>query len=99
RTRRRNAGASHPIAETVRFEGFGIFLFLVIVPVAVYMASFARQFADTHVSFAAWWSLQRKMAGYSLRFNVGSTYASRAWTWVLLKRPVTFFHQRVDAKT
>ncbi|HMC37184.1 MAG TPA: phospholipid carrier-dependent glycosyltransferase [Actinomycetota bacterium] len=99
RTRRRDLGSAHPVVETVRYEAFGIFLFLVLLPIAVYVASFGRYFANTHASFGEWWALQRQMADFSLHLRATHPYASKAWTWLLLKRPVAYYYMGVDAKT
>src|SRR5207245_1859735 len=48
RTRRKRAGLHHPIREAIRDESFGIFVFLVVLPLAVYVASYAKWFADNH---------------------------------------------------
>jgi dolichyl-phosphate-mannose-protein mannosyltransferase len=99
RTRRKDTGLRHPVLEAIRSESFSIFLFLVIVPIAVYLASFARYFADNGVNFRAWWTLQRDMANYSIHLRASHPYASRAWTWLILKRPVAYYYTGVDAKT
>jgi dolichyl-phosphate-mannose-protein mannosyltransferase len=92
RGRRSEAGLDHPLWEAVRDEGFGIFLFLVIVPIAVYMASYARWFADHDVNFADWWGLQKSMATFSINLRAKHPYASAAWSWILLKRPVAYYY-------
>jgi dolichyl-phosphate-mannose--protein O-mannosyl transferase len=92
RARRSNAGFDRPLWEAVREEGFGIFLFLVLVPVAVYLASYARWFADHHVNFGDWWALQKSMATFSINLRAKHPYASPAWSWILLKRPVAYYY-------
>jgi dolichyl-phosphate-mannose-protein mannosyltransferase len=99
RTRRAEMGLPHPFARAIRDELFGIFLFLVVVPIAVYVASFARLFVDNGLSFSAWWSLQRQMADYSLHLRASHPYASKAWTWLIMKRPVAYYYKGVDATT
>jgi dolichyl-phosphate-mannose-protein mannosyltransferase len=92
RARRNAAGQDRPLWEAVRDEGFGLFLFLVIVPVAVYLASYGRWFADHHVDFAGWWALQQSMAKFSINLRATHPYASPAWSWILLKRPVAYYY-------
>jgi dolichyl-phosphate-mannose-protein mannosyltransferase len=99
RSRRAAIGLPHPLARAVRDELFGIFIFLAIVPIAVYVGSFARLFADNGVSFRAWWALQRQMADYSLHLRASHPYASKAWTWLIMKRPVAYYYKGVDATT
>ena len=92
RSRRREIGLANPLWEAIRDEGFGIFLFLVLVPLAVYMASYARWFADHHMDFGAWWALQRQMEKFSLNLRAKHPYASPAWSWILMTRPVAYYY-------
>jgi dolichyl-phosphate-mannose-protein mannosyltransferase len=92
RGRRKAAGMVHPLWDAVRDEGFGIFLFLVVVPIAVYLASYGQWFADHHVDFAGWWALQHNMAKFSINLRATHPYASPAWSWILLKRPVAYYY-------
>jgi dolichyl-phosphate-mannose-protein mannosyltransferase len=92
RARRNAAGQERPLWEAVRDEGFGIFLFLVIVPIAVYLASYGRWFADHHLDFGGWWALQQSMAKFSINLRATHPYASAAWSWILLKRPVAYYY-------
>jgi dolichyl-phosphate-mannose-protein mannosyltransferase len=93
RTRRSGMGLPHALREAIRDEAFGIFLFLVLVPAAVYLASYASWFADHHgLKLGEWWGLQRGMANYSIHLRARHPYASPAWTWLLLKRPVAYYY-------
>jgi dolichyl-phosphate-mannose-protein mannosyltransferase len=93
RTRRRERGMSHPIREAVRDELFGVFLFLVLVPILVYLASYARWFVDNGLDWRAWWNVQRGMADYSIHLRATHPYASRPWTWLLMSRPVAYYYK------
>jgi dolichyl-phosphate-mannose-protein mannosyltransferase len=92
RGRRSDIGLENPLWETIRDEGFGIFLFLVILPIAIYLASYARWFADHSVNFGDWWNLQESMAKFSINLRAKHPYASPAWSWILLKRPVAYYY-------
>jgi dolichyl-phosphate-mannose--protein O-mannosyl transferase len=98
RTRRKRIGLPHPLRETLRDESFGIFAFLFILPAMVYLASYARYFADNHLDFGAWWTLTKGMANYSIHLHATHPYASRPWWWVLLKRPVAYYYMCVQTK-
>ncbi|TMK86491.1 MAG: phospholipid carrier-dependent glycosyltransferase [Actinobacteria bacterium] len=98
RTRRKEAGLPHPLWEAVRDEGFGIFVFLLIVPIAVYVASYARWWADHGTDIGGWWRLQQSMASYSIHLRAKHPYASPAWSWILMKRPVSYYYQCVRMK-
>jgi dolichyl-phosphate-mannose--protein O-mannosyl transferase len=99
RGRRKAAGLDHPLWDAIRDEGFGIFLFLLIVPIAVYLASYGRWFADHHVDLAGWWGLQQAMAKFSINLRATHPYASPAWSWILLKRPVAYYYECFGSKT
>ena len=95
RTRRRRFGITDPFIETIRDEGFGIFVFLVLVPIAVYLGSYARFWAHNGFdgqALADWWRNQQAMATYSIHLRASHPYASKAWSWVLLKRPVSYYY-------
>jgi dolichyl-phosphate-mannose--protein O-mannosyl transferase len=93
RTRRRRVGLPHPLREALRDESFGIFVFLVLVPVGVYAASYARWFAENGLNLSGWWAVQRGMADYSIALRATHPYASRPWTWLLLARPVAYYYK------
>ena len=42
RTRRAHLGIRRPVLDAVRDEGFSIFVFLLLLPIAVYLASYVR---------------------------------------------------------
>ena len=70
RSRRKRLGLSHPLREALRDEAFGLFVFLVILPIAVYWASYARWWMDNGwTNVHGWWDLQRGMAEYSLHLR------------------------------
>jgi len=94
RTRRSQVGFRHGFREAVRDEAFGIFLFLLVLPAAVYVASYAKWFADHHgLQLVEWWRLQRNMASYSIHLRAKHPYSSPAWSWLILKRPVAYYYQ------
>jgi len=93
RTRRSQIGLPHSFREAIRDEAFGIFLFFLVVPVAVYMASYAKWFVDHGLNLVGWWDLHRGMASYSIHLRAEHPYASPAWSWLILKRPVAYYYQ------
>jgi dolichyl-phosphate-mannose-protein mannosyltransferase len=93
RSRRRQVGLFHPWREAIRDEGFSIFLFLVIVPVLVYTATYARWWADHGFAVAEWWGTQVHMADFHLALRDEHAYSSRAWEWILLARPVAYYYE------
>ena len=53
--------------EAVRDESFGVFILLVLLPLAVYLASYGRWFTDNGVHFTAWLKVQKGMLDSSVR--------------------------------
>ncbi len=90
--RRRRARVARPWWGAIRDESFGILLFLLLVPLAVYLASYGRWFADNGVDLAAWWRTQTGMLDYSIHLRATHPYASGAWKWLLLVRPVSYYY-------
>jgi dolichyl-phosphate-mannose-protein mannosyltransferase len=98
-SRRRRLGLPRPAWEALRDEALGIFLFLILLPAAVYVASFARWWVDTGFHPAAFWRVQQAMASYSIHLRATHPYASKPWWWLMLKRPVDYYYQGNSAGT
>jgi dolichyl-phosphate-mannose--protein O-mannosyl transferase len=92
RGRRRRSRVARPWWGAIRDETFGILLFLLLVPAAVYLASYARWFVDNGVDLGAWWRVQQGMLDYSVHLRATHPYASAAWKWLLLVRPVSYYY-------
>jgi dolichyl-phosphate-mannose--protein O-mannosyl transferase len=99
RGRRSRTGSIHPIWESVRVESFGIFVFLILLPVAIYVASYARWWADTGLRLVDFWHVQTGMATYSIHLRASHPYQSSTWSWLLLKRPVAYYYKGNSAGT
>lgn len=100
RLRRRDFGMRWPLWRTLQAEGFGIVLALLLVPAAVYVASYAAWFAENGWDLKRWLELQGAMASYHANLEVTDAsgepihpYLSSAWTWPVLMRPVLYFAQ------
>lgn len=90
-----------PVARTLRAEGPSVLLGLVIVPLVVYAAAYAGRF-DAPLLAAPWtdgslwrsiWDQQFVMLDWHTQ-GIGAQrhpYASPAWSWPFLKRPVSYF--------
>jgi dolichyl-phosphate-mannose-protein mannosyltransferase len=91
--RRQRARLVHPIRQAFRDETFGIILFLVVVPLAVYVASYGRWWVDHGTDVTAWFHLQWSMFEYSVHLRATHPYASPAWKWLFLMRPVSYYYK------
>lgn len=61
--------------------------------VLVYLASYAAWFRDNHFSLSQFWNLQNQMYQFNIHLNAHHPYASRPWTWPIIKRPVAYYFQ------
>lgn len=98
RTRRKEGGIAHPLWRALQAEGFGVVISLLLVPAAVYVASYAAWFAEHGLDVRGWLELQGAMASYHIGLKVTDAsgepihpYLSQAWTWPFLVRPVLYY--------
>jgi dolichyl-phosphate-mannose-protein mannosyltransferase len=100
RTRRRRAGEPRSLRAALAEEGFGLYLALAVVPLLVYALTWLPWLADRGYDLAEWARHHGDMAGYHLGLETVKEngepihpYMSRAWSWLLLLRPVAYFWQ------
>jgi dolichyl-phosphate-mannose-protein mannosyltransferase len=100
RTRRKQAGMDHPLRGAVREESFALVVSMLLVPFAVYYASYVGYFVRYGWSFTQWANLQNAMFTY--HHDLKSTkpngepihpYLSHAWQWILMARPVVYYYK------
>jgi len=70
-------------------------LLLVLLPVAIYVASYADYFAHGH-PLSQWWQLQWQMVQFNFHLHAKHTYASAAPTWIFDYRPVWYYFKGGD---
>jgi len=68
---------------------------LVLVPVLVYVVSYAQYFGSGH-TLADWWELHRQMVQFNLHLEATHSYASAAPTWIVDYRPVWYYFDGKD---
>jgi dolichyl-phosphate-mannose--protein O-mannosyl transferase len=97
-TRRRKAGMRRAVWRTLQAEGFGIVLSLLVVPTAVYVASYLGWFLQNGWDLTGWMRLQGAIASYHAGLKVVDDagepihpYLSQAWKWIFLVRPVLYY--------
>lgn len=95
---RRRDGEGDSLRRALRDEGGSLLLWLVVVPAAVYVASYAGRL-DGSWSVAPWaegaWPrvfVERQIYMADFHFDLAAThsYQSPPWSWILLKRPVAY---------
>ena len=104
RTRRARAGGDRPFLRALAEEGFGLYLALLIVPIAVYLLTWIPWLDDRGLTLLDLESYGRlvdhHVGAFDYHFNLkpfeedgklAHPYLSRAWTWFLLVRPVAYF--------
>ena len=93
---RRKNGSS--IAESLRGlvarEAPTILLWLVVLPVVLYAATFAGRIEYSEGTwFEAFWARHRYMSEFHRNLESHHSYESPAWSWLALKRPVSYFFE------
>ncbi|MDQ3876743.1 MAG: phospholipid carrier-dependent glycosyltransferase [Actinomycetota bacterium] len=96
---RRRDGRRRPIARAVLEEAPSFILFLVIVPVVVYTLTYIGRIHGTLLGLpwheGTWWRAlydrQKAMYDFQRYLNATHSYQSPPWSWILLKRPVSYF--------
>jgi dolichyl-phosphate-mannose-protein mannosyltransferase len=98
-SRRKRSGVSLYALRTIAWEGPGLALWFLVLPAAVYLASYVGWFLHFGFHIRPWFHLQGEMAHYHehLQWYDPTThkpihpYLSHAWQWILLWRPVLYF--------
>jgi dolichyl-phosphate-mannose-protein mannosyltransferase len=96
---RRADGEGRVISRTVREEGLSIAAWLVMVPLVVYGLTFIGRIDgelwavpwSQGSGFRALWERHEYMYDFHSGLTAGHSYQSPAWSWLLLKRPVSYF--------
>ena len=88
----------------------GLILAFLVVPAIVYMATWLPWFNHFGWSLSAWWENQKEMWRYHANltefaydsktdtFTPTHGSYSKAWTWILMKRPVNFFVENTTGR-
>ena len=100
---RRRGGQRRAAVRALREEGGSILLGLVVLPIVVYVASYAGRLEGSLLEWpwsqGAWLRAFAARQAFMLDFHLGLAgehpYASPAWSWLLLKRPVLFYFTEV----
>jgi dolichyl-phosphate-mannose--protein O-mannosyl transferase len=102
-TRRRRAGRPHPIREAITQESFGLLIAFVLVPLTVYVATYVVWLGDHGWSPTEFWNHHGNIAGFHWNLDefkengdLTHPYQARAWTWLLMTRPVSYFYEGTD---
>ena len=64
---------------------------MILPAVAVYLCSYGVWFYDHRYSLREFWKLQGDMLKYHLTLHAPHAYASPAWKWPLIWRPVAYY--------
>jgi dolichyl-phosphate-mannose--protein O-mannosyl transferase len=79
--------AASPVAElNATLLGVGV------PAVVAYLSSYAVWLYDHHFSVSAFVTQHKAMLAYHMHLTAHHTYASRAWTWPLIIRPVAYYY-------
>ncbi|MGH2682688.1 MAG: phospholipid carrier-dependent glycosyltransferase [Actinomycetota bacterium] len=99
RTRRKRAGVPRPTVSALA-GGPGLALSFAVVPLLVYVAAWIPWLADRGFDFMELITHHGDMASFHRNLSTETAagdpvhpYMSRAWTWLLLVRPVSYYWQ------
>ncbi|MGO8685310.1 MAG: phospholipid carrier-dependent glycosyltransferase [Thermoleophilia bacterium] len=101
--RRRDQGDSPPHANRLSNAGrlalraVAPVAAFVIVPAAIYVASYVFYFAAGH-TWVQWWEMQHQMWTFNWGLKAPHTYASAAPTWIFILRPVWYYFQSINGQ-
>ena len=98
---RRERGEAHTWAGALKGEWSSLLAYLVVVPVLVYGVTFVGQVHGALFGapwsdgtwLREWWDRQIHMADFHLGLEATHTYQSPPWTWILVRRPVSYFYE------
>ncbi|MDP9223720.1 MAG: phospholipid carrier-dependent glycosyltransferase [Actinomycetota bacterium] len=96
---RRAEGLSHPVLKMLDEEGGSIMLWLVVLPVIVYGLTYMGRLDGWLLAWpwtqGSWlralWERQLYMESFHRHLTAQHSYESPAWSWLLLKRPVSYY--------
>lgn len=96
---RRSDGAPHPILRFLREETLTTLAWLVLLPIALYMFTYAGRLEGNLLAgpltegswWKAWWDRQLAMLDFHADLTSSHSYQSSPWTWPFLKRPVSYY--------
>jgi dolichyl-phosphate-mannose-protein mannosyltransferase len=102
---RREDGQGRALARALREQGTSIAVSLLIVPVVVYVVTFAGRVEgeilaapwDNGSWFRALWDRHIYMFRFHYELEDTHLYQSPPWSWIVVKRPVSYFYETTKA--
>jgi dolichyl-phosphate-mannose-protein mannosyltransferase len=103
--RREGSGWRDSVRNTVMAEGASIALYLLLLPLIVYVATYVGRVEGALVAWPwseggwlhAMWQRQVDMASFHFGLEATHPYQSPAWSWILVKRPMSYFYETTPA--
>jgi dolichyl-phosphate-mannose-protein mannosyltransferase len=107
RRRRGDVSLGRAFARSLRQESLGLVFTFVVLPIGVYFLVYLPWFNHFGWSLKDWWENQTAMLDYhqglkttaldsaTNTYTPTHPYYSRAWTWLLMLRPVNFYTRDV----
>jgi dolichyl-phosphate-mannose-protein mannosyltransferase len=92
------------IARTFVEETVSVVVWLVVAPLILYMVTFIGRVDGTFLAWPwttdgwlnKWYHLQGTMYDFHHKLEATHSYQSPPWSWLLLKRPVSYFYETND---
>lgn len=95
--RAEGSGLKGAFAQAFRKDSLAILLWLVLVPIAFYAVAYVGRldgdlFALGEGSWLqAFWDRQKSMLDFHKNLDANHTYQSPPWSWIAIRRPVSYF--------
>jgi predicted membrane-bound dolichyl-phosphate-mannose-protein mannosyltransferase len=98
---RRADGRQYVFRRAFLQEAGTIIVWLVVLPVVIYLVTYLGRLEGTYVSFTSadsWWKALWDRHKYMWDFHTNlrshHSYESPPWSWIVLKRPVSYYYDR-----
>jgi dolichyl-phosphate-mannose-protein mannosyltransferase len=96
---RREHSLPHPFLRMLNEEGASMIFCFALLPLAVYLLSYIGRLDGSLLAWPwtqgswlrAWWERQLYMESFHHNLTAQHSYESPAWSWLLLKRPVSYY--------
>jgi dolichyl-phosphate-mannose-protein mannosyltransferase len=99
--RRERVGPRRALVTAIRQEGPATLLYLLLLPALVYVVSYLGRIDGVVLALpwseGSWlhalWQKQMDMASFHFGLEATHPYQSPAWSWILVKRPMSYFYE------
>lgn len=90
-------GLKEGFVHALRHDALPIVLWLILVPIGVYLVTYVGRLEGDLFAFGegswirAFWDRQGSMLDFHRNLDANHTYQSPPWSWIAIRRPVSYF--------